>query len=369
MSTVAEIIGYAKQLNASDIHISVGTRPTLRVDSALTESSFDPVTLEAMERYVAELIPEARLQAFKRDRELDFSLGRADLGRLRVNAYYQRSSIAFSIRILPSKILTFEEIGLPATVMRRVIDSTTGLVLLTGPTGSGKTTTMAALVDAIAAARECHIVTIEDPIEYVYRNAKATIHQREVGSDTMTFASALKHVLRQDPDVIVIGEMRDTETVEAALTAAETGHLVIATLHTPDAVQTINRIIDVFPEQKHPQVRTQLSFVLNAVISQRLVSRGQARGRALAAEILIVTQAVRSLVRDNKVHQLYSTIQTGAKEGMRTMSQSLADLVTSQKVPEREAIRFVANLEEFHRALGQPQPPSPPGRHARAGSR
>ena len=361
MATLAEIVQYAQQLSASDVHVSVGTRPTIRVDSTLTESVFERITPEAMDGYVAEIIPKSRLEDFHRDRELDFSIGRADTGRLRVNAYYQRSTVALSLRLLPQRILTFEEIGLPSGLMKRLVESATGLVLLTGPTGSGKTTTLAAIVDAIASSRECHIVTIEDPIEYVYQNAKATIHQREVGSDTLSFSRALRQVLRQDPDVIVIGEMRDEETAEAALTAAETGHLVIATVHTPDTVQTINRIIDMFQEQQHAQVRTQLSFVLNAVISQRLIPRARGGGRVLAAEILVATPAVRSLIREHKVHQLYSTLQTSGREGMRTMNQSLVELVNTKKVTEREALKTASNEEEFRKTLGHPigLPPQP----------
>ncbi len=357
MATLVEIIQYALQLSASDLHVSVGTRPTVRVDSTLAESVFDPITPEAMNGFVAELIPPSRLEIFRRERELDFSVGRADVGRLRVNAYYQRSTVALSIRLLPSRALTFEEIGLPPVLMKRLADSTTGLVLLAGPTGSGKTTTLAALVDSIASTRECHIVTIEDPIEYVYRNAKATIHQREVGSDTLSFSRALRQVLRQDPDVIVIGEMRDEETAEAVLTAAETGHLVIATVHTPDTVQTINRIIDMFQEQKHGQVRTQLSFVLNAVIAHRLVPRASGAGRVLAAEILVATPAVRSLIREHKVHQLYSALQTGGRDGMRTMNQNLAELVAGKKITERDALKCTSNEAEFRKTMGHPVAP------------
>jgi twitching motility protein PilT len=352
MLTLTEMIRYAAQVGASDLHVSVGMRPRVRLDAQLVDSAFDVVTRDAMDAYVAEIVPKTLLKRFLEERELDFSFGHAETGRIRVNAYLQRSTPALAIRILPDRVRKLNEIGLPSELMTSLAAAQTGLLLVTGPTGTGKTTTLAAIIDYIAASRAVHIVTIEDPIEYVFRHTQATIHQREVGRDTWSFAKALKYVLRQDPDVVVIGELRDLETVEAALTAAETGHLVVATLHTPDAVQTLNRIVDVFPDHKHSQVRTQLSFVLNAIVSQRLLPAADGKGRVLAAEILVATPAVRSMIRESKTHQIYSTIQTGSKDGMRGMNQSLGELVGSRKVSLRHALSHVTNADEFRRAAG-----------------
>jgi twitching motility protein PilT len=292
------------------------------------------------------------VERFRTERELDFSFGHQDIGRFRVNAFFQRSTIGLAIRIYPTRIRTLEEIGLPEPLVAQLATAVAGLLLITGGTGTGKTTTLAAIVELVARTRDCHIVTIEDPIEFVFRNQLATIHQREVGSDTRSFCRALRQVLRQDPDVIVVGEMRDLETIEAALTAAETGHLVIATLHTSDATQTINRIIDVFPENKQNQVRSQLSFVLNAIISQRLVRRANGRGRVLASEIMIANQAVRSLIREAKTHQIYSIIQTHSRDGMKSFNQSLQDLVTARTISVGDALRASSSVDELRKALG-----------------
>jgi twitching motility protein PilT len=316
------------------------------------DSEFDVVTLEMLDVWVKEVIPPDRYEQFLKMRELDFSFGHPDIGRFRVNAYFQRGTIGLAIRILPTKMWQFSDIGLPQLLMQDLASAPTGLVLCTGATGSGKTTTLAALIHFILKTRACHIVTVEDPIEFVFKHDKATIHQREVGSDTLSFANALKHVLRQDPDVILVGEMRDLETIEMALTAAETGHLVFATLHTSDAVQTINRVIDVFPEHTQQQVRTQLSFVLNAVISQRLIPHASGKGRVLAAEIMIATPALRSMIREEKIHQIYSMLQTGMKDGMKTFNQSLAELYHDKKITIEEAMNSTNNPEELSRMTG-----------------
>jgi twitching motility protein PilT len=353
-TSILEILRYAAQLEASDVHVSVGMRPRFRLDSRLTDSIFDIVGRDAMEGFIRELIPADRVEQFRKERELDFSIGHQDVGRFRVNAFFQRTTIGMAIRIFPTRLKTLEEIGLPEPLITQFAGAVSGLLLITGGTGTGKTTTLAAIVNLIARTRDCHIVTIEDPIEFVYRNQLATIHQREVGSDTLSFCRALKQVLRQDPDVIVVGEMRDLETIEAALTAAETGHLVIATLHTSDATQTVNRIIDVFPENKQNQVRSQLSFVLNAIISQRLVRRANGRGRVLASEILIANQAVSSLIREAKTHQIFSTIQTHSREGMKSFNQSLQGLVATRTITMGDALLSSSNPDELRRSLGVP---------------
>lgn len=347
-----DIIAHAAKLGSSDVHVCQGIPPRIRIDSKLVDTDFDLVTSRTMDRFVKEIVPDEKLQRFYKDFELDFSFGHPDIGRFRVNVFYQRGTIAMAIRILPEKMWNFADIGLPPLLMQDLASAPTGLVLLTGATGSGKTTTLASIVNFILKTRHCHIVTIEDPIEFVFKHDKATVHQRELGADTHSFAAALKHVLRQDPDVILVGEMRDLETIETALTVAETGHLVFATLHTSDAVQTVNRIIDVFPEHKQLQVRTQLSFVMNAVLSQRLIPHASGTGRVLGAEIMIANPAVRSMIREQKVHQIYSMIQTGMKEGMKTFNQSLAELYHDKKITIEEAMNNSSNPEELCRLAG-----------------
>ena len=342
-----DIIANAAKLGSSDVHLCAGIKPKIRIDSRLVDAEFDVVSNETLNQYLEEVIPPERFEEFKREKELDYSFGHPEIGRFRVNVYYQRGSIGMAIRILPNKMWTFADIGLPPLLMQDMASAPTGLVLITGATGSGKTTTLASMVNFILKTRHCHIVTIEDPIELVFKHDKATIHQREVGTDTHSFAQALKHVLRQDPDVILVGEMRDLETIETAMTVAETGHLVFATLHTSDAVPTINRIIDVFPEHKQLQVRTQLSFILNGVMSQRLIPHASGKGRVLAAEIMMATPAVRSMIREQKVHQIYSIIQTGMKEGMRTFNQSLADLYHDKKITIEEAMNNSNSPDEL----------------------
>jgi twitching motility protein PilT len=351
-SKLIDIIAHAAKLGSSDVHVCAGIRPRIRVDSRLVDTEFDLVTNETMEHWCKEIIPDHRMEVFRREKELDFSFGHPEIGRFRVNAFYQRGTIGLAIRILPNKLWTFADIGMPPLLMQELASAPTGLVLLTGATGSGKTTSLAAMINFILKTRHCHIVTVEDPIEFVFKHDKATIHQREVGEDTLSFAQALKHVLRQDPDVILIGEMRDLETIETALTVAETGHLVFATLHTSDCVQTINRVIDVFPEHKQRQVRTQLSFVMNAVLSQRLIPHASGKGRTLAAEVMLATPAIRSMIREEKIHQIYSIIQTGMKDGMKTFNQSLAELYHDKKISIEEAMNNSNNPEELCRLAG-----------------
>ncbi|MBU0759119.1 MAG: type IV pilus twitching motility protein PilT [Candidatus Omnitrophica bacterium] len=322
---------------ASDLHLGTGTSPHLRVDERLENACNDTLDSNSAKNLIYSMLTNEQKARFEREKELDFAFTKEGLCRFRVNVFWQRGYVGAAIRALPFKIRTFEECGLPVKVAENFCKKPKGLVLVTGATGSGKSTTLASMVDWINESQDRHIVTIEDPIEYVHTNKKSIIDQREVGGDTHSFSNALKHVLREDPDVILIGEMRDLETIESALTIAETGHLVFATLHTSDSAQTINRIIDVFPSRQQQQVRTQLSFVLTGVLSQQLIPHVSGNSRVLAVEVLIANHALRSQVRESKAHQVYSTIQTGQKEGMQTMNQSLFELYTKGLISKDDA--------------------------------
>lgn len=348
--SLQELLKYTLDHKASDLHMGEGVRPSIRIDTHLVPISEQAFSGEHMKKLILEHLSQERFQQFEREKELDYSFGVAGLGRFRVNLFYQRASVGCAIRALPFNPMTFEEIGFPRFVAESLVSKPNGLVLVTGPTGSGKTTTLAAMLDHINEHRDCHIVTIEDPIEFLYRNKKATVNQREVGADTQSFSQALKHVLRQDPNVILIGEMRDLETIEIALTVAETGHLVFATLHTPDAVQSINRVVDVFPSNQQQQVRVQLSFVLQAVISQQLMQKNGG-GLVMAAEILIANPAIRNLIREAKPHQVYSSMQMGQKEGMRTLNMSLAELVKHGQISRELAYMKSMDIQELERLL------------------
>ncbi len=336
---------------ASDLHLTSGSPPFMRIDEDLTP--LDGAVLSNNDTRVLSysLLTPDQIATFERERELDMSFGRDGLGRFRMNVFLQRGSVSAAIRLLPHQIRSFEECGLPRAHMEEMCKRKKGLILITGATGCGKSTTMASMVEWINQQRQCHIVTIEDPIEYVHVNKKAIIDQREIGADTLSFQASLKHVLRQDPNVILIGEMRDLETIESALNIAETGHLVLATLHTSDAVQTINRIIDVFPSHQQQQVRVQLSFVLLAVLTQQLIPKASGTGRVLAVETLIASPAVRALIREAKAHQIYSVIQTSQREGMRTMNLSLAELYLKKEITEDEAIARSHDAEELLRLI------------------
>ncbi|MCX5685916.1 MAG: type IV pilus twitching motility protein PilT [Candidatus Omnitrophica bacterium] len=335
--------------NASDLHITAGSPIQLRVDENLVPVDASALSPENCQELIYSVLTDAQKEKFEQDLELDLAFGVKTLGRFRVNVFKQRGSIASSIRLIPHEIWSFERCGLPVKVATDLVQRPKGLVLLTGATGSGKSTSLASMVDWINTNRPCHIVTIEDPIEFIHTNKKAIVNQREVYSDTHSFAASLKHVLRQDPDVILIGEMRDLETIESALIVAETGHLVFATLHTSDCVQTINRIIDVFPAYQQQQIRTQLSFVMIAALSQQLIPKMKGPGRVLATEVLIVTPAVRSLIRESKVHQIYSVIQTSQKDGMNTMNQSLYDLYQKKLISYEEALDRTTDLDDLNR--------------------
>lgn len=335
---------------ASDLHIQVGLPPMLRIDGTLRPvSGTDPLTEEHVESLVYSILDEEQKAILKKDKEFDFSFAFGDLGRFRVNAFHERGNIAAALRLIPNQILTVEQLGLP-TIVNKFADFPRGLVLVTGPTGSGKSTTLAAMINKINQEKPLHIVTIEDPIEYTHKSSRSVVVQREVHYDTYSFSAALRSSLRQDPDVVLIGEMRDLETIAAAITIAETGHLVFATLHTNSAAQSIDRMIDVFPPHQQPQIRSQLSNILMAICSQRLIPT-IGGGRIAAAEIMVATPAVRNIIREGKSHQLDAVIQTGAEYGMQSMDKTLVGLVHSGTISLDEARNFAVDLEEFERLM------------------
>jgi twitching motility protein PilT len=340
------------QRDASDLHITASERPKLRVDGDIVDSSVpDVLTPKDTLQLAYSVLTENQKKRFETDDELDFSFGIQNLARFRANVFKQRGCVAMVIRMIPFNVRTFQELGLPP-VIAKLAERPRGLILVTGPTGSGKSTTLAAIIDKINKERKGHIITVEDPIEFIHRHQSCIVNQREIGTDTKTFANALKYALREDPDVILVGEMRDLETIAAALTIAETGHLVLATLHTNSAAESINRIIDVFPSNQQSQVRAQLAFVLEGVITQTLLPRAKGRGRCMAAEIMVATPAIRALIRDDKIHQIYSAMQSGKKFGMQTMNDALFQLYTSREVSQEECERVSHDPKEFLRMIG-----------------
>ncbi len=340
------------QKDASDLHITAAERPKLRVDGDIVDSSVAEVlTPKDTLQLAYSVLTENQKKRFETEDELDFSFGIQNLARFRGNVFKQRGCVAMVIRMIPFNVRTFQELGLPP-VIAKLAERPRGLILVTGPTGSGKSTTLAAIIDKINKERKGHIITVEDPIEFIHRHQSCLVNQREIGTDTKTFAAALKYALREDPDVILVGEMRDLETVGAALTIAETGHLVLATLHTNSAAESINRVIDVFPSNQQSQVRAQLAFVLEGVITQTLLPRLKGRGRSMAAEIMVATPAIRALIRDDKVHQIYSAMQSGKKFGMQTMNDALYQLYTAREVAQEECERVSHDPKEFLRMIG-----------------
>lgn len=351
MVTLEELLEVLVSRGGSDLHLSAGSPPKIRINGRLVDAITDQLTPEGTKRIVYSILTTDQIASYEEKLELDLSFGVPDVGRFRTNVFQQRGTVAAVFRMIPFDVKSFSDLGLPEDVCSRLCDLPKGLILVTGATGSGKSTTLAAMIDHINRSRESHIVTIEDPIEFLHHNKRCLFNQREVGSDTHKFGNALRAVLRQDPDVVLIGEMRDLETIEAALTLAETGHLTFATLHTSDAVQTINRIVDVFPAYQQQQIRTQLSFTLQAVFCQQLVPTVGDRGRALAAEIMIANTAIRSLIREDKAHQMYSQIQTGGKEGMRTMNASLCHLYERRLITLDEAMARSTDKDDLKRLL------------------
>jgi twitching motility protein PilT len=339
--------------DASDLHITAGERAKLRVDGDITNANLEYVlTPKDTLQLAYSVLTENQKKRFEMEDELDFSFGIQNLARFRGNCFKQRGCVSMVIRQIPFNIRSFSDLGLPA-VIAKMAEKPRGLVLVTGPTGSGKSTTLAAMIDKINRERKGHIITVEDPIEFIHRHQGCIVNQREVGTDTKSFANALKYALREDPDTILIGEMRDLETIQAALTIAETGHLAFATLHTNSAAEAINRIIDVFPSHQQSQVRAQLAFVLEGIITQTLLPKAKGRGRAMAAEILVVTPAIRALIRDDKVHQIYSLMQSGKKYGMQTLNDALYQLYMSREVTDEECLRVSGDPNEFLRMIGR----------------
>jgi twitching motility protein PilT len=341
---------------ASDLHITVGERPKLRVDGSIVNSeALDVLAAKDTLALTYSILTESQKKRFEDEDELDFSFGIQNMSRFRANAFRQRGCVALAIRQVPFQIKSLEELHVPA-VLGRLAERPRGLVLVTGPTGSGKSTTLAAMLDKINRERRGHILTIEDPIEFVHRHQGCMVNQREIGADTKSFSQALKYALRQDPDVILVGEMRDLETIHAALTIAETGHLCLATLHTNSAAESINRIIDVFPSHQQSQVRAQLAFVLEGVVTQTLLPKARGAGRVVATEVMVCTPAIRACIRDDKIHQIYSIMQAGKKHGMQTMNDSLYQVYMQREVSLEDCLKATSDPTEFLRMVGEPLP-------------
>ena len=351
-ATMHDLLQIMIDRGASDLHITTSTYPQIRVSGKLIQlTEFEQLTPQDTQRLAYSVLNEAQKQKFEEENELDLSFGIQNLARFRCNVYRERGAVAAAIRVVPFKIRSFDELNLPP-IVRQLADRPKGLILVTGPTGSGKSTTLAAMIDKINSERSEHIITIEDPIEFVHPHKKCLVNQREIFADTHSFKNALKSILRQDPDVVLVGEMRDLETVGAALTIAETGHLTLATLHTNSCAQTMNRIIDVFPTEQQSQVRAQLSLVLEGVLSQQLIPK-VGGGRVMALEIMVSTPAVRNLIREEKIHQIYSAMQSGQKFGMQTMNQALVELISRRQIPREEAMNRSTNPEELAQLLLQ----------------
>ncbi len=348
MGQLRDLLGIMIEKNASDLHVTSGTPPQIRIDGILLPLTGSPLAESEAREICYEVLTPDQIRKFETEKELDLSFSVGGLSRFRANIYWQKDSVAGAFRSIPFQIPLPEALGVPLPTLD-LIRKPRGLVLVTGPTGSGKSTTLASLLDQINSTRPCHIMTIEDPIEFVHEHKKSFLSQREIGKDSESFTNALKYVLRQDPNVILIGEMRDLETMAAAITISETGHLVFATLHTNTAVQTINRIIDVFPPHQQPQIRTQLSFILEGILSQQLLAK-VGGGRVLATELMIPNHAIRNLIREDKIHQIYSQLQMGQQQsGMHTMNQSLADFVKKGVVSWDNALARCTDLDEFKR--------------------
>ena len=346
-----DLLKYMLDKNGSDLHITAGTPPRIRVNGKLLPLDLPLLTPVDTKQMTYSILADAQKHKFEEENELDFSFGLKGLSRFRGNLFVQRGAVAGVFRTIPFQIKTFQELGLPP-IVEELSKKPRGLILVTGPTGSGKSTTLASIINRINEEREDHIITIEDPIEYLHPSKKALVNQREVGADTNSFKKALKHVLRQDPDVVLLGELRDMETIEIALTVAETGHMCFATLHTNSCVQTINRLVDVFPAHQQPQIRAQISFVLEGVLSQLLIPTADGKGRVMALEVMVPNAAIRNLIREDKVHQIYSQMQVGqAKFGMQTMNQSLLQLFQRRLISLDEAIGRSSDPDELRQMM------------------
>ena len=349
---IPELLTRLLEIGGSDLHVTAGAPPTVRLHGDLRPIEGYPVlTPRSIQSMMYAILPQKLRERFEQELELDMSYSLPGAARFRVNVYFQRDSIGAAFRVIPYEIKNIEELQLPP-VVADLARFQRGFIVVTGPTGSGKSTTLASMVDVVNTERAAHIMTVEDPIEFLHRHKTCIVNQREIGSDTHGFGQALKHVLRQDPDVILVGEMRDLETIGTAITAAETGHLVFATLHTQDAPQTIDRIIDVFPPHQQQQVRVQLATTLQGVVTQQLIPTSDGHGRAAAVEVMIATPAIRNLIREGKVHQIYSAMQAGGRYGMQTMDMSLAALVKSGKITQQMAFERCHDAEELARLTG-----------------
>jgi twitching motility protein PilT len=347
MATLPELLKMTVELEGSDLHIATETPPQVRVHGELQRLQLPQMTASETKQLVYSVLTDAQKKRFEESMELDFSFGIRGLARFRCNVFQQRGAVGAVYRLIPEKIRAFGELGLPS-VLNNLADRPRGLVLITGPTGSGKSTTLAAMLDKINSERHGHILTIEDPIEYIHQHKNCLVNQREVHSDTGSFSAALRAALREDPDIVLIGEMRDLETVEAALKIAETGHLTFGTLHTNSAAQTINRIIDIFPANQQSQIRTQLSLVLEGIVCQALLPRADGKGRVCSLEIMVPTPAIRNLIRDDKIHQIYGSMQAGQEKlGMQTANQSLASLYMKRSITLETAMTASSNKDEL----------------------
>ena len=347
---IDELLELVVEHNASDLHVAVGLPPVMRVDGELKKTRYEPFTPSVTQRMIYDVLTDDQIQHFETELELDCSYALQDVARFRVNVYRDRGTIAAAYRLIPRKIPTIEQLGLPP-VLEDLARRVRGLLLVTGPTGSGKSTTLAAMINQINHERAEHIITIEDPIEYLHEHHKSVINQRELGQDTHSFQNALRAVLREDPDVLLVGEMRDLETIKLAITCAETGHLVMATLHTNNAAESVDRMIDVFPAQEQEQIRVQLSNNLVGIISQQLLPRAGQPGRIAAIEVMVATSAIRNLIRENKAHQITSTIQTSKESGMQTMDQALCDLYKQSLITYETAMRRAQNPMELEKLI------------------
>ncbi len=335
--TLRQLLEDMVQRRASDLHLTAGVPPELRIDGSITPTEYEVLSPDKCLALAYSVMSDEQRKRFETTKELDFSFGVKNLSRFRSNVFLQRGVVSMAIRQIPYEIQPLEKLGLPP-IVREFTTRQKGLVLLTGPTGSGKSTTLAAMIDKINGTRQAHIMTIEDPIEYIHHHKKCIVNQREVGADTQSFPTALKYVLRQDPDIILIGEMRDLETIEAALTIAETGHLVFATLHTNSTYEAVNRIVDVFPADQQKQILTQLAFTLEGVVTQQLIPRSRGTGRIMTAEVLVCTPAIKAVIREGKIHQVYSLMQAGQKFGMQTMNQALLTAVLDKHITPEDAL-------------------------------